>query len=184
MAALANAGEVLRELRRVRQVRQFQSDPVPDELVTELLEVARWSGSSRNSQPWHFIAVTDRERLRRLSQLRPPINWVAQAPLGIAIVLDGDAELSEVYDEGRVTERIMIGAHLLGLGAGVAWYGDDAQQRQAKEILGIPEERLARSIVAIGYSTTSKDPRPNPARGGRKPLSDITSYNRYGARRS
>lgn len=169
---------VIEGMRTVRQIRQYASEPVPDEVVRELLKVARWTGSSRNTQPWHFVVVTDKEQLRKISQLRTPINWLAGAPLGIAIVLDG-AGVSEAYDEGRLTERILIAAHALGYGGGVAWFGDDAQQAEAKRILGIPAERTARSIVMIGRPTTTKDPRPNPRPGGRKPLSEIVSYERY-----
>jgi nitroreductase len=165
-------------IRTVRQIRQYAADEIPDAVTKQLLQVARWTGSSRNTQPWHFIVVTDKEQLRKIGQLRPPINWLAGAPLGIAIVLDG-AGVSEAYDEGRVTERILIAAHNLGYGGGVAWYGDDAQQAEAKRILGIPAERTARSIVMIGRPVSTKDPRPNPRRGGRKPLSEIVSYDRY-----
>ena len=183
MAAVANAGEVTREMRRVRQARQYGPEPVSDEVIAELLEVARWTGSSRNTQPWHFIVVSDKEQLRQISEIRTPINWVATAPLAIAIVLNGASEVSEAYDEGRVTERLLIAAHMLGLGGGTAWFGDAAQQARGKEILGIPAERGARSVVVLGYPTTTKDPRPGAAQGGRKPLSEVVSYGRLGQAR-
>src|SRR5688572_33225234 len=123
MGAPTNAREVIEELRKVRQIRQYRPDPVPEDLVQELLEIARWTGSSRNTQPWHFIVITDKAQLAQISQIRTPINWVADAPLAIAIVLDGANNVSEPYDEGRVTERLMIGARLLGLGGGTAWFG-------------------------------------------------------------
>ena len=157
MARVANVDEVTRQINKVRQVRQYKSDPVPDDIVNQLLEIARWTGSSRNTQPWHFIAITDTEQLRKISQVRTPINWVAAAPLAIAIVLNGENITGETYDEGRVTERLLIGAHLLGLGGGTAWFGDDAQQAEAKAILGIPDGRDARSVVALGYPITVKD---------------------------
>jgi nitroreductase len=163
----------------VRQIRQYSPEEVPDAVVKQLLRVAQWTGSSRNTQPWHFVVVSDKEQLRKISQLRAPINWLAAAPMGIAIVLDGEREVSEAYDEGRVSERILIAAHDLGYGAGVAWYGDESQEADAKRILGIPAERTARSIVMIGRPVSAKDPRPNPRRGGRKPLSEIVSYERY-----
>jgi nitroreductase len=178
MATLANAHEVTTELRKVRQARQYKPDVVPDDVIAELLEIARWTGSSRNTQPWHFIVITDKAQLTQISQVRTPINWVAEAPLAIAIVLDGANNVSEVYDEGRVTERLLIGARILGLGGGTAWFGDADQQRAAKEILGIPAARAARSVVVLGYPVTAKDPRPNPAASGRKPLSEIVSYRR------
>jgi len=183
MAALPNARDVTDEIRKVRQARRYRPDPVPEDVLNELLEIARWTGSSRNTQPWRFIVVTDKERLRRISELRPPINWVADAPLAIAIVLDGASPASEAYDEGRVTERLLIGARVLGLGGGIAWFGDDAQQAAGKRILGIPPERTARSVVVVGYPTTTKDHRPNPAEGGRKPLSALVSHERLGESR-
>ena len=165
-------------MRTVRQIRQYASEPVPDDVVRQILRVAQWTGSSRNTQPWHFIVVKDARLLRQISELRTPINWLAGAPLGIALVLDGPG-VSEAYDEGRVTERILIAAHLLGYGAGVAWFGDEKQQAEARRILGVPAERTARSIVMIGRPVSTKDPRPNARPGGRKPLSEIVSYDRY-----
>lgn len=166
-------------IRTVRQIRQYAAEQVPNAVVKQLLQVAQWTGSSRNTQPWHFVVVTDREQLGKISKLRAPINWLAGAPLGLAIVLDGASPMSEAYDEGRVTERILIAAHALDYGGGVAWFGDDAQQAEAKRVLGIPAERTARSIVMIGRPVSTKDPRPNARPGGRKPLSEIVSYERY-----
>ncbi len=178
--ALANADAAVEEIRRVRQARRYEPDPVPDDVLARLLEVARWTGSSRNTQPWHFIVVDDKDQLLAISQLRDPINWVAGAPLAIAMVLDGEAKLSEAYDEGRVTERLLVAARMLGLGGGVAWFGDADQVKEGKRILGIPEERTARSVVVIGHVTSTKDTRPNANVGGRKPMEEIVSHNRYG----
>jgi nitroreductase len=184
MARLTNASEVNEQIRKVRQARQYKPHAVPDDVVQELLEIARWTGSARNTQPWQFIVIRDKEQLRKISQVRTPINWVAGAPLAIAIVLDGASPITEAYDEGRITERILIGARLLGLGGGVAWFGDESQQAQGKQILGIPAELTARGVVVIGYPTTIKDPRPGPAAGGRKSLSELVTYDRFGQTRA
>jgi nitroreductase len=182
MAAVSNPRDVTREMRKVRQARLYEPKPVPDDVLAELLEVARWTGSSRNTQPWEFIVITDPEQLRQISQIRTPINWVADAPLAVAIVLNGESAISEAFDEGRVTERMLIAARLLGLGGGTAWFGDEQQQARGKEILGIPQERTARSVVVLGYPTTTKDHRPNPATAGRRPLGELVSYDRLGER--
>lgn len=180
MSAVSSPQEAAHELRNVRQARLYEDTPIPDDVLQELLQIARWTGSSRNTQPWEFIVITDREQLRKVSEVRTPINWVADVPVAIAIVLNGTSPISEAFDEGRVTERLMIGAHLLGLGGGTAWFGDDAQQAQAKEILSIPADRTARSVVALGYPTTHKDHRPNPSTPGRHPLVELVSYDRLG----
>ena len=184
MVVQSSSPNVPELVRTVRQARQYAPDSVSDEIINTLLEVARWTGSGRNRQPWHFIAITDKEQLRQISQLRTPINWVAEAPLGIALVLDGENPASDAYEEGRVTERILIAARAMGLGGGVAFYGNADQQAEGKRILGIPAERSARSVVIVGYPTSIKDPRPNAAPGGRKELSEIASFNRWGQSKS
>jgi len=178
MPILDNARDVTRELKRVRQIRQYRPDPIPRDVLEELLEIARWTGSAKNTQPWRFIVINDPTKLKQISEVRTPINWVAGAPLAIAIALNGYSVPTEAYDEGRVTERLLVGAKLLGLGGGTAWFGDADQQAEAKWILGIPAEINARSVVALGYPLTTKDPRPGAA-SGRKPLSEIVRYNQY-----
>jgi nitroreductase family protein len=171
----------LEPIRRVSQIRQYSPESVPDEVVDQLVELARWTGSSKNLQPWRFIVVHDKERLGKIAALRPNINWLAAAPLGIAIVLDGADPTSEAYDEGRLTERLLTGATLLGYGGGVAWFGDAAQQAEAKRVLGVPDGRTARQIVMIGRPTSTKDPRASGPKRGRKPISELVSYDRWGA---
>ena len=173
----------IRLIRRVSQVRQYTSDPVPDDVVAQLLELARWTGSSKNSQPWQFVVVRDRDTLRTIASLRPNINWAASAPVGIAIVLDGENPMSEAYDEGRLTERLLTGATILGYGGGVAWFGEAEHQNATKRALGIPEAKTARQIVMIGKPKSKDDPRPyGPARG-RRPLNEVAHYERWGNRR-
>jgi len=180
MTTRRDGSPALAPIRRVPQIRQYSSGPVPDQVVDDLLELARWTGSSKNTQPWHFIVVRDRETLRKLAALRANINWAASAPLGIALVFPVGSSLGEAYDEGRVTERLLTGAKLLGYGAGVAWFGEPPLQAEAKRILGVPEDRHARQIVMIGRATSTKDPRPTGPPRGRKPLSDLVSYERWG----
>jgi nitroreductase len=108
--------------------------------------------------------------------LRSAIDWAASAPRSIAIVIGAEGEISGAFDEGRVTERLMIAAHLLGLGAGTAWYGDAAQQAEAKALLGIPAQLTARSMVVIGHADPAATRRTG--RGGRKPISELVSYDK------
>ena len=104
------------------------------------------------------------------------IVWAGTAPLAIALVIDAEGEISGAFDEGRLTERLMIAARLLGLGAGTAWYGDAHQRAAAKELLGIPAHLTARSMVAIGHIDPASKRRG--VGGGRKPISELVSYDR------
>lgn len=170
----------LRPIRRVSQIREFTDEPVPDDVVDQLLELARWTGSAKNSQPWQFVVVRDRETLRKIAELRPSINWAAAAPVAIAIVLDGAESMFGAYDEGRVTERLLTGATLLGYGGGVAWFGGPEHDAEAKRLLGIPNSLTARQIVTIGRPKSRNDPRKTGPARGRKPLGDLVSYDRFG----
>ncbi len=180
MAQKRDRSSALEPIRRVSQTRQYSSEPVPDDVVHQLLELARWTGSAKNSQPWRFIVVRDKDRLKKLGALRPPIGWLAGAPLGIAIVLDGVEPMFGAYDEGRLTERLLTGATLLGYGGGTAWFGGPTHDAEAKRILGIPDNLTARQIVMIGRPISNKDPRPSGPARGRKPISELVSYDRWG----
>jgi nitroreductase len=181
MAQKRDRSSALEPIRRVSQIRQYSPEPVPGDVVDQLLELARWTGSAKNGQPWRFIVVRDKDRLEKLAGLRPSINWLAGAPLGIAIVLDGAEPMFGAYDEGRLTERLLTGATMLGYGGGTAWFGGPTHDAEAKRILGIPDQLTARQIVMIGRPTSKKDPRPTGRMRGRKPISELVSYDRWGA---
>jgi nitroreductase len=59
-------------LIHTRQIRDFTDEPIDDAELNALTDVARWSGSSTNSQPWRFIAIRDTTTLRRIAGLGVP----------------------------------------------------------------------------------------------------------------
>lgn len=171
-----------RLLKQLRQVRQFNGDRVPDEIVHDLLEVARWTGSAHNAQPWHFIVVTNPGQLAALSTIRTANSWLGQAPLSIAILLDGPDDTWNTYDEGRVTERLLIAGHIHGLAGGTAWFVGHKQQDQAKEVLGVPSAFTLRSLVVLGYPSLPDSSRSDAGKPARKPLRELVSYGTYTSR--
>ena len=60
---MPNANEtydmLLRLVKTRHSVRKFKPDPIPEDTIEKILEVARWAMSGANSQPWEFIVVTD-----------------------------------------------------------------------------------------------------------------------------
>jgi nitroreductase len=166
------AAVILRALRRTKQIRRFTPEPVDPEALQEILEVARWTGSSTNSQPWLFLVLRDRAILDGVAARAKYARHVAHAPTAIAIVMPGDDAESEAYDEGRVAERILIAAHALGLGAGIGW-AQGEEQREVGTLLGVEPPAFIRTIVSLGHPT-DEALRPRTAPGtARKPLSEI-----------
>jgi nitroreductase len=171
------AGDRIAFLRSLRAVRSFRPDPVPREVVDDILEVARWSGSAGNRQPWELVVIRDPETLGALARLDGYAAHLSGAPLGIVLVMAGERAAQETYDEGRLAERIMLAALAHGVGSSIGWLVRDGRAA-AKEILGIPEDRTVRTVISLGYP----DLRPGRRRAGpaRRPLSEIVHEERYG----
>lgn len=164
---------VLRTMRRTRQVRRFTDEPVDDTAIQAILEVARWTGSSENRQPWMFIVIRDRDVRRRIAELAPYARHVAKAPIAIAILMDGEHPDEDTYDEGRAAERILIAAHALELGGGIGWADSAAEQAAVGALLGVEPPAWIRTIVAIGHPTDeARRPRTGPGTG-RRPLAEL-----------
>jgi nitroreductase len=172
--------ERVRPLLHTRQFREFTPEPPTAEELGAMTEVARWSGSSRNSQPWRFIVIRDRESLRRIHEAgMPQTRSLGTALAAIAIVLAGDpADLEHAFDEGRAAERLLVAASLLGLGAGVAWIFTHVQPLVA-DVLGLPPDRFVRTIVAVGHPTDAAR-RPKSAPGtARLPAAETVFEGRW-----
>jgi nitroreductase len=156
----------LAPLRRTRQYREFTAAPVDGASLDAIADVARWSGSSRNTQPWRFIVITDEAALRHLATIGlPQTRSLQTATAAIAIVMPSDEGRAAgmAYDEGRAAERILIAAGMLDLGAGIAWIRSDIRSAVG-EILGVPPDRFIRTVVALGHPTDAAR-RPKSAPG-------------------
>ena len=102
-----NAREKIAFLRGLRAVRQFRSDPIPQDVLDDVLEVARWSGSASNQQPWEIVLVRKRETLRALAGVGGYARHLGGAAAAIILVMAGTPDRldQETYDEGRLSER-------------------------------------------------------------------------------
>ena len=169
-------------LRGLRAVRQLRPDPLPEQVLNNILEVARWSGSAGNRQPWEFVVVRDRDMLRRLSTIEGAnAGHLATAGAGIALVIHPEVPDLDAYDEGRLAERILLAAAAHHVGAAVGHFtgpGDTwAASTDAKRLLGIPEQMLLRETVSLGYPAEHLQGTPNPP--GRKPLEQLVHWEHY-----
>jgi nitroreductase len=169
--------ELIKLLRDLRAVREFAPDPVPGDFLTDAYEVARWTGSARNLQPWDLVVVRNRETLERLAALDGYAKHLAGAPLGIVLVLDNENREFAAYDEGRLAERIMLAAAAYGLGSCIGWWSGLGRD-QARAIIGAPETTIVRTVLSIGYPAEVK---PKRRQGEtRKPIADFVHQERYG----
>ena len=177
MTDAGTAEDLISLLRSLRAVRSFRPDPVPREVVADILEVARWSGSASNRQPWELVVIRDQETLGKLARVEGYAAHLRGAPLGIVCVMARGRPEQETYDEGRLSERIMLAAWAHGVGSSIGWIVGEGRV-EATEILGIPEDRTVRTAISLGYpDEEARRRRPGQAR---KPLSEIVHEERYG----
>lgn len=158
-------------IRTRREIRAFLDKPIPDESLVRLLDAGRLAPSSKNSQPWHFIVIKNKEILGKISGLTPTGAHIAKAPLAIAVLMDG-AKLPEI-DGARATQNMMLAAWEIGIGS--CWitnFYDDA----VKDILGAPQRMKLISVIPFGYPEEPKTSRKKV----RKQLTEVVHFERFG----
>jgi len=57
--------ETLDAIHTRRSVRQFTDRPVPTDILREILKAGVRAPNAGNRQPWRFVVVTDREKIRQ-----------------------------------------------------------------------------------------------------------------------
>jgi nitroreductase len=180
------ANERTRILRSLRVVRRYADREIPDDVLRDVLEVARWTGTSKNTQAWHVVVVRDEETRKRLAKLGRFATHLAGANVVIALVMDGPGN---AFDCGRLAERLMLAAWSHGVGSCIGSIWPDDNERAAKELLGVPKDRWMHQTIAFGYP---KDPRGPQVRAGigvvtlvspgRRALAELVSWERYGSK--
>lgn len=171
----------VQQLLHTRQVREFTDEPVNEADLATLADVARWSGSSANTQPWRFIVISDLAIIRQIADAGMPMSrslQTATAAIAIAMPEEKDRAISHAFDEGRAAERILIGATMLGLGAGISWIGPDARTA-VNALLGLPDGRRVRTVVAIGHPTPAARKPKSKAGQARLPRDEVVFTERW-----
>jgi nitroreductase len=167
-------------IRTKRAVRQFTDEPLSEEAMRSILNAGRRAQSSKNTQPWHFIALRDRETLQQLSQCGAYAGHLAGAPFAVALI----ASTPDGFDLGQAAAYLQLAAWELGIGSCIAsmW-----ESEKAKAILGVPHELHFDVAISFGYPLTSREQSHTPKPNGRKPFEEVVfsrcGRDRHGLRR-
>lgn len=140
---------VFEAIQRRRSVRKYLDKEVPMELILKVLEAGRLAPSAHNSQPWHYIIVTDPEKRRKIAESGRWAGFLKNTP--VVIVGCGDTEASPdwyVVDVAISMQNMILEATELGLGT--CWVGS-FDQNTVKTILNIPEKYKVVALLALGY---------------------------------
>ena len=164
--------------------RRYLPDPVAKEDVMKCLEAARLSPSACNSQPWKFVIVDDRTKLREMADAAEGLGmnkFTHGVPVMVAVVLEkmnasarfGSLIKRKDYsmmDLGMAVEHFCLQAADLGLGTCIMGWFDE---RRIAKLLNVPRRKRIPLIIALGH------PDGRTRRKIRKPLEEMSSWNTY-----
>lgn len=159
-------------IRTKLDIRQFAQRHVGPDVKARVLEAARLTASSRNSQHWRFILVQDPKNIEILAQDSSTGSWVGGADFAIIVSIDPRIPGS-VIDAGRVVQDMQLAAWDQGVGSGV-YTGMKVQEMRRD--FGIPDALAPTIVVGFGYPT-----RKLRGKKKRNPLSELAFLEKFGA---
>lgn len=171
--------DVFEAIQARRSIRAYTDKPVEREKLEKILEAGRLAPSARNSEPWHFIAVSDPKTRQVLSKGKYA-KFLTEAP--IVIVACGDKKASADWyaiDVALAVENMVLTAVNENLGTCCIGSFDE---EEVKETLKVPENFEVLVMIAIGYAGEKLDLSSKLLRlvRSRKTLSEVTSEETFG----
>ncbi len=157
-------------------VRAYKPDPVEDQVLNQVLEVARLAPTGGNRQPFQLIVIPTAGREAELRRIYDR-DWFVQAPLVICAC--GIPAQSWVRRDGKnytdvdvaiVMDHLILAATSLGLGTcWIAAFDPTA----AREVLGLPDGVEPIAFTPLGYPADQPKPKK------RKALSELVRHERW-----
>jgi nitroreductase len=160
----------------LRAVRQFDLGRLIKEAsLQRILQAGRMSGSSKDSQPWWFIVIRNRETLWALSKTGDYARHLAGAAIAIAIVFDPQFYRGE-FDTGRAAQNMMLAAWNESIGSCLA---SMHREEDCKAVLGVPPELRLQHIISFGYPLPAEQSISVVPKRPRKSLDEIVRQERW-----
>lgn len=170
--------DVFEAIKSRKSIRAYDSRPVPDAILSEILESARLAPSAMNYQPWHFVVVTDPAKREILSKARYA-KFLKEAPM--VIVGCGNKKKSPewyVIDVTIAMQNMILTATNKGLGT--CWIGS-FDEEEVRNLLKIPNNYRVVAMMSLGYAREKIDIAAKLAgTRRRKATESIFSYNEFG----
>jgi len=151
--------DILDFIKSRRSIRKFLNKPVEKELISQILEAARWAPSAGNCQPWRFLAVTDKKKTQKFDPFfHQP--WVLNAPAIIVVMASpedtfkryGPNSIWYIQDCAAASQNMLLMAHGLGLGA--VWVGAFSKEA-VRDTLEIPSNLEVFGLICLGHYQTN-----------------------------
>ena len=152
--------------------RAYRSKPIDKVLLEKLVDAGRRAPTARKVEPWEFIVVTNKDYLRKLSELVSPNgSFVKDAASCIVIYCKNTKYYLE--DGCAATENILLMAADLGLGA--CWIAGDKKPytAQVAELFKIPGTFKLISLISLGW------PKQKLIQSRTRPLKEVLHWEKF-----
>lgn len=152
-------------IKRRRSIRKYKEIEIEKDKLDLLLKSALLSPSSRGINPWEFIVVKDREKLKLLSKSKHGAEFLKNSMLGIVVIADTKKSDVWIEDCSIASTILLLMAEYIGLGA--CWIQIRNRKHNetitandyVKSILNIPQNYDVESIISIGYANERLSPK-------------------------
>jgi nitroreductase len=156
-----------------RDERRYEARPLPDDVVTRILDAGRLAGSGSNRQPWTFVVVESRERVEALARCVYAPENVLGAGLVVGIAVSGKGPVS--FDAGRAAQNMLLTAWNEGISSCPNGLADRDAVRAA---LDLGEDETPAIVLTFGVPQRPRDPESRTAaewsgRANRRPLDEV-----------
>jgi nitroreductase len=157
-------------LKTRRSVRAYTGEPVPPEVLRDLIDCGRLAASAVNIQPWEFVVVTEPRMLSAIADATDYGKFIAQAAACI-VVLCRDTKYY-LEDGCNASENILVAAHAHGLGG--CWIAGDKKPHAEtiRRMVGAPEGMRLVSLLAIGPPAEAPEKE-------KRPLNDVLHWEKF-----
>ena len=156
--------DILKIIKGRRSVRSFDSKKkISKTQIEKILEAGRWAPSAGNVQDWQFIVVRNEEIKGKLAEAALGQEFVAEAPVVIAIATDLEKigfaygsrgrELYAYQGTAAAVQNMFLTAHSMGLG--VCWVGAFHDKKVA-EALNLESHLRPVALLPLGYPKGKK----------------------------
>lgn len=166
--------DVEEAIRSRRTHKAFRPDPVPRELLDDLLELARWAPNHHLTNPWRFRVIGS-EALQRLKRAAGPeaAGKLDRAPtLVVATAMRSEDPVQDEEDllaTACAVYAVLLAAHRRGL-VGYWRTPEVLRTEEGQSALGIPPAERFVSLIHLGWPRQEKQP------PSRLPPADYVTY--------
>ncbi|MCU0612886.1 MAG: nitroreductase family protein [Candidatus Eisenbacteria bacterium] len=167
--------DVLEAIRTRTSVRKFIDREISLDVIGQVLAAGIRAPSGGNRQPWRFVVVTDRSKIRRFDPYchQPCVENAPAVIVACANPHDTWDKYDEeddcfILDTAAAIQNMLLAIHGLGLGA--VWVLT-CSKRDIRRLVGIPPHWQIISIIPFGYADHDASARSRQT--DRKPLEEV-----------